>query len=44
MGKMTKILFSGYGERTNELLALVHIDIYGPIITQARRRYSDLYR
>ena len=44
LGKMTKTLFFGYGERTSELLALVHIDVYGPITTQARRRYSDLYR
>ena len=40
MGKMTKTSFSGYGERTSELLALVHIDVYGLITTQARRRYS----
>ena len=44
MGKMTKTLFSGYRERTSELLALLHIDVYGSITTQARRRYSDLYR
>ena len=40
MGKMTKTLFSGYGERTGELLALVYIDVYELITTQARRRYS----
>ena len=33
MGKMTKSLFSGHGERTSELLGLVHTDIYGPVTT-----------
>ena len=30
IGKMTKTLFSGHGERIGELLGLVHIDVYGP--------------
>ena len=33
MGKMTKTLFSGHGDRTNELLGLVHTDVCGPITT-----------
>ena len=33
MGKMTKTPFSRYGERVNELLALVYTDICGPMIT-----------
>ena len=44
VGNMTKTPFSEYEKRTSELLVLVHIDIYGPITTQARRRYSYLYR
>ena len=40
MGMMTKTPFFGYGEKTGELLALVHIDVYGLITTQVRRRYS----
>ena len=40
MGKMTKTLFSGYRERMNELLALVHIDVCGSMITQVREGYS----
>ena len=40
MGKMTKIPFSGHGERTNELLGLVHMDVCGPMTTQARGGYS----
>ena len=44
MDKMTKTPFSRYGERISELLALVHIDVYGSITTQIKRRYSDLYK
>ena len=38
--KMIKTPFSGYGERVNELLALVHTDICGSMITQIREEYS----
>ena len=41
MGKMTKTPFFGYGERTNELLVSVHIDVCGPMTTQARGGYSN---
>ena len=40
IGKMIKTLFSRYGERMNELLALVYIDICGSMITQVRGGYS----
>ena len=40
MGKMTKTPFSGHGERTTELLGLVHTDVCGPMMTQARGGYS----
>ena len=40
MGKMTKTPFSGNGERTNELLRLVHIDVCGPMTTHAKEGYS----
>ena len=40
MGKMIKTPFSGYGERVNELLALVHINECRPMITQVRGGYS----
>ena len=40
MGKMTKTSFSGHGERTSELLGLVHTDVCGPVITEARGGYS----
>ena len=40
MGKMTKTPFSGYGERTSELLGLVHTDVYDPMTTEARGGYS----
>ena len=40
MGKMTKTPFSGHGERTTDLLGLVHSDVCGPMITQARGGYS----
>ena len=38
--KMTKTPFSGHGERTSELLGLVHTDVYGPVTTEARGGYS----
>ena len=37
---MIKTLFSRHGERTNELLALVHTDVCRPMATQAREGYS----
>ena len=40
MGKMTKTPFSRYGERTSELLGLVHTDICGPVTIEARGGYS----
>ena len=40
MGKMTKTPFFGHEERANELLALVHTDIYGLMTSQARGGYS----
>ena len=40
MKKMTNTPFVGHGERANELLALVHSDVCGSMMTQARREYS----
>ena len=40
VGKMIKTLFFGYEERANELLALVHTDVYRSITTQIRGGYS----
>ena len=40
MDKMTKISFSRHWERAKELLALVHLDVYGPMTTQVRGEYS----
>ena len=40
MGKMTKTPFSGHGERTSELLGLVHTDVCGPMTTHAQCGYS----
>ena len=40
MGKMTKTSFSGHGDRTNELLGLVHTDVCSPMTTHARGGYS----
>ena len=37
---MTKIPFSGYGDRVSDILDLVHTDICGPISTQVRGGYS----
>ncbi|WVZ90252.1 hypothetical protein U9M48_036568 [Paspalum notatum var. saurae] len=36
LGKMTKAPFTGQGERASELLALVHIDVCGPMSSVAR--------
>ena len=40
MKKMIKTLFSGHGEKINELLGLVHTDVCGPMITKVRGGYS----
>jgi GAG-pre-integrase domain len=40
-GKMTKASFSKKGERTSDLLALIHTDICGPMSTYTRN--SDRY-
>ena len=40
MKKMTKTPFSGHGERTSELLGLVHTDVCDPMIIEARGGYS----
>ena len=37
---MTRSPFSGQGERANELLALIHTDVYGPMSSKARGGYS----
>ena len=36
LGKMTKAPFTGNSERANDLLALIHSDVCGPISTSAR--------
>ena len=40
MGKMTKSPFTGTSERANDLLALIHTDVCGPMSTVARGGYS----
>ena len=40
MKKMTKTLFTGHGERTSDILDLVHTNICGPMSTQTRDGYS----
>ena len=40
IGKMIKTLFSGYEERTSELLRPVHTDVCSPMTTEVRERYS----
>ena len=37
---MIKTPFTGHGEKTSDILDLVHTDECGPISTQARDRYS----
>ena len=37
---MTNLSFVGHKERANELLALVHTDVYGPFDVQARGGFS----
>src|SRR5215216_4461312 len=39
MGKMTKTLFSGTMERADDLLDIIHIDVYGPMSVEARGGY-----
>ena len=39
LGKMTKSPFIYKGERANELLGLIHIDVCGPFSTSARGGY-----
>ena len=39
LGKMTKSLFTEKGERANELLGLVHIDVCGPMSISSRGGY-----
>ena len=40
LGKMTKTPFTGKGERSTELLSLIHTDVCGPMSTQARNGFS----
>ena len=40
LGKMAKAPFTKLGERTNELLALIHTDMCGPISSPARGGYQ----
>ena len=40
MKKMTKTLFTGHGDRTSDILDLVHTDVCGPMSTQVRGGYS----
>ena len=39
-GKMTKSTFNKQGERASDLLALIHIDVYGLLSTSARGGFS----
>ena len=39
MGKMTRSLFKGKFERATELLGIIHTDVCGPMITEARGGY-----
>ena len=39
-GKMTKVPFSKKGERTSDLLFLIHTDVYGPMSTCTRNGFS----
>ena len=40
LGKMTKSPFTGKGERANDLLALIHTDVCGPMSSKARGGFS----
>ena len=46
MGKMTKTTFSGTMGWTNDLLEIIHADVYGPMSVDARGgyRYSLTFR
>ena len=37
---MTKTPFTGHNERANDLLGLIHSDVYGPLSSTARRVYQ----
>ena len=39
MGKMTKTRFSKKGERSKDVLALIHSDVCGPMSVEARNGY-----
>ena len=39
-GKMTKLPFTGKGERSTECLELIHSDVYGPMNVQAIGGFS----
>ena len=39
MGKMTKAPFTGQSERANDLLSLIHTDVYEPLSSPARGGY-----
>ena len=40
LGKMAKSSFTHKGERTNDLLGLIHIDVFGPFSASTRGDYS----
>ncbi|KAL3497596.1 hypothetical protein ACH5RR_040328 [Cinchona calisaya] len=40
LGKMTKSSFTGKGDRSSELLGLIHTDVCGPMSIHARRGFS----
>ena len=40
LGKMTKTPFTGHSKRVNDLLGLIHSDVYGPLSSTARRGYQ----
>ena len=40
LGKMTKLPFTGKGERANGVLSLIHTDVCGPMSTSARGGYN----
>ena len=46
MGKMTKAPFSGTMERANDLLEIIHTDVYGPMSVEAHGvpLFSNLHK
>ena len=40
LGKMTKVPFTGVGERAKDLLELIHSDVCGPMSTVASDRFK----